>query len=358
MLTDKHGGNLNAASIKYGLAPADFIDFSANLNPLGPPAPLLRHLKTCLNRIDRYPDPRSETLRDALSKEHKLSPENLIITNGSAELFYLIFWALKPRRTLIPVPSFSDYFRAARAADVETVNPILRYENNFNLNEAEFFDLIRRGDLIILCSPHNPTGIIFSESFIHKLIDVVSHNGSWLLIDEAFIDFASDYQGHLQDVSDINNLIVSRSLTKILAVPGIRIGYAAAPGCVIRRLKAVQPPWSVNFLAQEAGMWFCDNHEFALQTVEFIAEEKLVFYQMLNRICGIEMFSSAANFFLLNISGTGYTSGRLTDALGRTGLLVRDCLDFIGLSQNFIRVAVKTRTQNIRLIEELQRLIK
>ena len=335
----EHGGQIyNAAG-----AAENFLDFSANINPLGVSEKVRAAIIENLDGIKNYPDPNATELKAAISQRYKVSAENLILVNGAAEFFYLYLNVTRPRKILIPVPSFSEYERAARAINAEIEYIFTRAEENFQLDFAQDFS----ADLIILGRPNNPTGNLISIDAIKKI-----SNATKILLDESFIDFL--------EVESARNLVsekitVVQSLTKIFAIPGLRLGFAVAEKNLAEKLNAAKDVWNVNFLAQKAGVAALSDEKFLQVTKSYLQIEKKYFVERLKKIPHLQVFEPTANFVLLKFD-TAELAQTVLKKLRQEKILLRNCENFVGLDGRFLRSAIRSHEENLKLLDTLEKI--
>ena len=260
MKTFEHGGNI----YKLDGRADDWLDMSANINPIGLSEAVKFAILSNVDGLVHYPDPRAIELKSAIAKRYNFEIENIITLNGAAEFFYLFFNIFRPQRVLIPIPSFSEYERATKAAACEVKYFTTCAENNFNINFDELIKTIRAESIncVVLANPNNPTGNLFESNSISKLLDEVE----FVMIDESFIDFLSDDFSIRKLLKTQKNLVVVQSLTKFFAVPGLRLGFAAADESIIKRLELGKDVWNVNYLAQKAGVAALNDEEYIIKT--------------------------------------------------------------------------------------------
>ncbi|QHW29977.1 pyridoxal phosphate-dependent class II aminotransferase [Paenibacillus rhizovicinus] len=363
-----HGGDWLTARELYGKQgnEGDFIDFSANMNPFGPPACVGELLRRYESFISRYPDPAVRGLRGKLAERHGVPADCLLVGNGAAELIDLLFRELRPKATVLAEPCFIEY-REAAAKIGSAVHAVgLKAELDFRLTMDAALDKLKQlrenglksGETLwFLGSPNNPTGQTVERTIVEELL----RQGETVAMDEAFMDFAADESGLslLGEAASREKLIVLRSMTKFYAIPGIRLGYMAAEPSLIRRLSELQVPWSVNSLAQLIGEAVLDDAEYAEQTVAWLRTERAWMTEKLQAL-GLFVFGSAAvNHILFALpEHFGWTSERLQAALGPKGLLIRDASRFIGLDNRYVRIAVRLRPDNEALLEQLRELFE
>jgi len=341
----QHGGNIYEIKRREQTS---VLDFSANINPLGIPSRIKKSLSRQLKDLVHYPDTRAHRLVAALVRYWKVKEENVLVGNGSTELIYLILNAFRPDKVILPVPSFTEYERAARieASQVRFIH-MLEGEG-FCLN----FDHINNCDMLFICNPNNPTGNLI----VSNRADIKNIPVKRIVIDEAFMDFVPDekiYTFILEAVRS-KKIIVLRTLTKFFALPGLRVGYLIAHRDIIRVLKEYQMPWSVNVLAQVAAEQCLSEDAFIQRSKQLIAKERAFLYERLGRIRKLKPYPSVANFLLVKIKDKRLTSSCLKERLLKKSILIRDCANFRGLDKQFIRVAVRTHKENMQLVEALE----
>jgi len=351
-----HGGNITQAAWKYGIPKEKLVDFSANINPLGPSRKINSALTNNLGLISSYPDPDCRELKTALAAYLGIDRELLLMGNGAAELIYLFVRVTGCKKALIPVPTFCEYKLSVLSQGGEVIEVDMEEEKGFSLPVEKIVNLIPQVDLIFLCNPNNPTGHVVDRKTIDYILDKSFSHGVIVLVDEAFMDFVPRRYLYtmMPEVGRVSNLIVLYSLTKFFGIPGLRLGAIAAPADLIARMNSSKDPWNVNVLAQVAGIEGLRDREHMQETNRLVSREKKILFEELQVIPGVRPIPGAANFILVDVSKSGLTSGELTDLLGRRGILVRDCNGFTGLAGRYIRLAVKTRPENILLLSALK----
>ena len=208
--------------------------------------------------------------------------------------------------------------------------------------------------MVFLCNPNNPTGQLTRKE---DIIELVNDNPKRLIvIDEAFMDFVEDDEKYsvIKDAPLMDNLIVVRSLTKFYGFPGLRLGYLVANETIVNKLMRYKEPWTVNTIAQVAGMAAINDEEFAANTRQYVSGEKDFLYDGLTMIKGIQPFKPTVNFILVRIEDRGITSSEVQNLLLKNNILIRNCSNFVGLDEKYFRVAVKTREENQKLLSALK----
>jgi threonine-phosphate decarboxylase len=351
----EHGGNLWKASRRFGMPPDQFLDFSANINPLGPPPRVLQSLADHLGLIARYPQPGAEELKGALSKYLDIPVESILLGNGGIELIYLLGGFFHSSRVVIPVPAFGEYGAGHPGSRRKEVP--LDQARDFHLEVGRLAQTLEKGDLVFVGNPNNPTGVLTRREDLLSLYRFVIRQQGILVIDEAFMDFAAGSQSLVREGSQKPGLIITGSLTKFFALPGLRLGYLVTTPTLVKKLKRLLPPWRINGLAQLAGLVALKDRDYQDRTLSLIREERNFLIQGLDAL-GFRTFPSAANFLLVDGRPVQLSAGRLEEYLGVRGILIRNCRSFSNLDEFFFRIGVRTRAENERLLGALAFAIK
>lgn len=359
-----HGGDLITAQELYGHGADAFIDFSANMNPFGPPDCVAGLLGRYADLIRHYPDPAVRALRSKLALHHGVDDSSILAGNGAAELIDLVFRLLRPSHTVLAQPCFVEYGDAAVKAGSRLRTIILQKADEFRLTKRSVRGMLAAlreegvaagKALWFFGSPNNPTGKLVDPALIDELL----LQGERVVIDEAFMDFVTEEAAYslAKTAAACDRLLVIRSMTKFYAIPGIRLGYAIGSPEMIAALRDLQIPWSVNSLAQAIGEAVLEETEYAAATRRFVAEERSWLGAQLASI-GLTVQDSAANYLLVSVpEGMGWTAAMLQQALGGRGILIRDASRFEGLDDSCCRIAVRLRSDNEALLEALRDLL-
>lgn len=345
----QHGGDVYDTPPQKG-----WLDFSANINPLGLAPEIQRVLQEAIGTVIHYPDPRGTVLRTAIGAYYGIPVENVLLGNGASELFYLFFNIMRPHRAIIPVPSFSEYERAALSIGCEVVYFPLQASESFALDEKALARQIDRGDVVLLGNPNNPTGSLLSREKVSFLAHLAEERGAWLILDESFLQFRPDGErvsSHYLS-REYTHVIIMESLTKFFAIPGLRLGFASMSESLRKRMEQGKDVWNVNQLAQLAGVEAFRLSDYRRKSRCLVAEEAAFLMDGLQSLLGISPFGPSVNFILLNVCGTGTTSTVLTKKMREKGILIRDCANYPGLDgRSYLRIAVRSRKENNRLLK-------
>lgn len=339
-----HGGLRRREIEAAGLDPSQVMDFSASLNPYGPPSGIAKALRQAIRDISTYPEPGAEDLEEAIAEKVGCSPEEVLAGAGSTQLIHLTarVFAGEVQRVLIPAHTYGEYEVAARAAGarMETVPmPDLRLEAE-TLTRA-----LRKRAVLYLCNPNNPTGQYFRKQDLYRILEASEDSGSLVVVDEAFRDFVPDAFDSVPLALDSEHAILLRSFTKVFNIPGVRIGYAIGASHLLEPLRGLRPPWSVDAFGQAAGLAALEEDQFVVSSRERLWRNRRAFE------ASLRVLPSMTNFFLLPVED----ARRVRSSLLRRGYLVRDCTSF-GLPGH-IRFAVRRPRENAGLIRAIMRVV-
>lgn len=349
-----HGGNIREAIKRYGLEGRKVLDFSSNVNPLGPSAAARRAAKKALALIDRYPDPDMTDLRKAIARYFGIKPGQVICGNGSNGLIHLIPRVFRPKKVLVPMPTFTEYAAAVEEAGGEVVPLRLNEREGFRVDPLEMAFALKGMDMAFLSNPNNPTGLLMTRAEMAELMGHALQYGVRLVVDEAFMDFIES-ESIVKQAVEASQLICLRSFAKFFGMPGLRIGYAVSDEATIAALRAGQEPWTVTIPAEHAAIAALNDWRHIKKTRRVIERERDRLLSDLRLLPGVEPFPCAANFIFMKVGS--FDAPLLVQKLGLRGLLVRDCSSFPGLDSGFVRIAVRTGRENRRLVKALRELL-
>lgn len=348
MQSFEHGGNIHKVLREAGNGKGEILDFSANINPIGPPEWLRPLISSHLENLVHYPDPEYTAFTEAISKHIGVAGAQIVVGNGTTELLYLIARVLPVKRALIPVPSYVDYVRAAKLGGLPVTTFSMSESLDFRLDCGALAREIRPGDLVIIATPNNPTGSTVDRDTLLALIGACPE--SYFLIDEAFLDF---HEGAQSFAATATNVLTLNSMTKFYGVPGLRIGYATLPIPLAQMVRENLPPWTVNTLAQEFGVMALGDLEYQNKTRKACRTLRQELEQELGSIRQLKVYPAAANYLFVKILGEGNVGDLAKFCLERR-IMIRQCANYTGLDASYFRIAVRTRKENGQLLETLR----
>lgn len=341
-----HGGDWAGYEIEYGKAP---LDFSANASPLGLPEGVRSAVIAALQTADRYPDPLCRKLCAALSEYHSVPAENIVCGNGASDLIYRLCRVLKPKRAAVFVPGFSEYALALREAGA-AVAEIPLSSGDFRLTETKSSQISSDCELLFLCNPNNPTGLLTKRETMSAILKLCREQGTVLCVDECFLDFCENADDFTMcgELKENTRLVILKAFTKTYAMAGLRLGYAlCADTQLAEKLRSSGPPWAVSGIAQAAGIQALCEINYVNQLRDLITAERRRMTAALEAL-GLCVIPGEANFLLFQSADT-----ELAEKLRQHGVLIRDCSNFAGLKTGWYRTAIRTTAENDALLKEL-----
>jgi threonine-phosphate decarboxylase len=332
------------------------VDYSANINPLGLPKSVREAVQKAIRDCEHYPDPFCRELVQKLAAVHSVPAQDILCGNGAADVLFRLAAAIKPRRTLLLAPTFSDYEKAVLAAGSKVDYYPLLERRDFSLDKGILQALTKRIEMVILCTPNNPTGSLIEQDLLLEILNRCQTMGIRLLVDECFLDFVTggDHLSLVRELKTHDQLVILKAFTKMYAMPGLRLGYClTADTCLLEQVREGSQDWSVSVLAQAAGVAALAETAYARETRELISCEREYLLTQLRRI-GFKVYPGQANFLLCRWSG----KLNWVTLLREQGFLIRDCSNFRNLSPGYYRVAVKDRRTNRKLVKTIKDIIK
>ena len=356
-----HGGDVSKVAQEYNISADCLLDFSANINPRGLPRRALERLRRDANDcalLARYPDSSYPSLRHALAQQDDISPDSVLIAEGAEALIGAVLRGIKPTRCLLPMPAFGEYQRACASSGLQIQIHHLGPLRNFELDVPGYAEQFRSFacDCAIINNPHNPSGALLPKRDLIGLVEQLRAAGAFVLIDEAFIDYARA-ESIVSYASRASGVVVIRSLTKFFGCPALRIGYAVGCPGILDKIARVHPAWPVTTLAANTLEEALEDDEFRVSTLLDNESERRRLAQSLEEL-GAHVTPSAANFLLIRLQNTWPDGATTREYLIRHHrIIVRNCDSFIGLEPGrYIRVAVRTARDNNLLLAGLREL--
>jgi threonine-phosphate decarboxylase len=329
------------------------IDFSVNVNPLGVPGSIVELWPLLQKAAFSYPSVQAEELTAALALHLNVKQNEVLVTNGAAEAFFLTASLLAGKKNAIVDPTFVEYRQACESSGCDIISVPLDEREGWQWSIGMLLDVISLVDAIWICHPNNPTGVMYPLNEWEVLLEQAKVYNTILVIDEAFLDFVDSPVDFIPYLKRGYPIILVRSMTKMFHIAGIRLGYVISSPEIISSLSKRQPPWSVNGVAQQIGIACLRETPFVHETIAFVKKEREWLMEQL-LLLGLFVSPSVTNFFLCSIP-EGWTSRDWLMYLAKEGMVVRHTENFNGLNGRFIRLAVKTRSENERLIQTIKK---
>lgn len=342
----QHGGDI----YKY----EEIQDYSSNINLLGTPKAVMEAACTGVKLSFSYPDTQCRKLREAIGKAENIPMDHIICGNGAADLIFSLIVGKKPKKAMIPAPTFYEYEQALRAVDCEIVYHYAEELNGFLLQEDFLEKITKDLDVIFLCNPNNPTGTLIKKEYMQRILKKCELCQVLLVVDECFMDFVEGFEEFsIKDSCGTSKaLFVLKAFTKLYAMPGLRLGYGLSSNIeLLEIIRRVSQPWSVSIPAQLAGTAALEEKEYVKRTMELLKEEKIFLLEELKKL-KLKVYGSKANYIFFR------GEKKLHQACLKRGFLIRDCSNYEGLEEGYYRIVVKTHEENKQLIKMLQEVIK
>jgi threonine-phosphate decarboxylase len=347
-----HGGNVYALARRLGRAPTEILDLSSNVNPFGPPPGLYEHLARQIDAVSLLPEVDNQGILRSYAEHLGISADRLIAGNGTTQFIYSIPAVLNVRKALIVGPTYSDYEDACRLQGAAFEYFLCTELDNFRPAMDDLEKATARADAVFICNPNNPTGALIPADELKRLCR--RNPRARFIVDESYLPFVADGEKQSLVACGFDNLLVLLSISKIYRIPGLRVGFLAASPATIQAFTRAMWPWSVNSLAQAAVRFLCDAGpavgDFVAQSRTRLESERRKFERRLVHIPGLKVFPSPTSFFLVRLPD-GLSAARVSTALSEEGILIRDCSNFTGLTDRFIRISPKTASANRRVAE-------
>ena len=357
---EHHGGEIYNLNLN---SPYQILDFSTNINPFFSYNLIKHSYMDSIYGINKYPDSHSTNLRREIVNyfQNKITAKNLIVSAGSMDLISIfcdIFVNFNDE-IIINQPTFSEYAWAVKKKKGKIISVYRRPENNFQISsDSVIEEMTSKSKIIFICNPNNPNGLLEDPRDLIEIINVASEKDIFIFLDEAFIDFCGESNSFVSNISSYDNLFISRTFTKFFGIPGLRIGFGVSSPEIIELLNRFQNLWPVNCIAQNIAIKMLKSKNFLKKSLNLISEEYNFLVNELNQIHRLKTYPSQTNYILINLENTGLTASELKTKLLEEGILIRDCSNFEGLDDYYIRIGIKTRDLNKKFIDSLKKVIK
>ena len=343
MTKHKHGGDV----YRY----ENYLDFSANCNPLGLPEGVRSAIIQAVDSVVHYPDVQCEKLKEAIGQYEQVPIRQIVCGNGAAEVIFSLCLAMKPKRALLPAPTFAEYQQALESVDCAVDYVWLGEQKGFILDEEILKQVEKtRPDVVFVCNPNNPTGVLTKKTLLEQLLCLCEQTNTFLVLDECFLDFVEESECYTMKeyLSQMKNLLIVKAFTKRYAMAGVRLGYGLTGNeQLIQQMELVTQPWNVSGLAQAAGIAALQETAYVKRGQELIVRERSYLQKQLGQL-GLQLYDSRANYlFFLGPED-------LPERMKKHKILIRDCSNYPNLRKGFCRIAVRTHEENEQLINALK----
>ncbi|KAB3532851.1 pyridoxal phosphate-dependent aminotransferase [Alkaliphilus serpentinus] len=345
----KHGGDTLSFQHLYN---GEILDFSSNINPLGPPEGLKEYIMEAFDDLRVYPDIQYRHLKEEIAQYLGCGATEVVVGNGAMDIIHTL--CILFDRVIVPYPSFIEYIEQPQILGKEVVK--VKLSEDFEIQPEELLPHLHRGNLLILGNPNNPTGKRISKDVLISLHQEIKEKGAFLVLDEVFWEFCDMDYDSIQLFRGSNHVCVLRAATKFFALPGIRLGYGYTSEAMAKEYHKGALPWSVNTFADAAGRRIFRERDYIEKSKRYMAEERNFMLKELKIIKPIKVFQTHCNFILIQLLQD--TEEDLFNHMIKEGIMIRKASTFEGLDNRYIRIAIKDRGSNLRLIESFKHYFK
>ena len=340
MQLPNHGANPQNVYSQLGLnMPTEVHDFSENVNAAGPPAFVEARWRTFYPLIQRYPDPDGEPFLTKVAHFHQIEKDSIVLGNGASELFSVLARRYANKRVIIVHPTFSEYERTLKAAGAEVVSIIVEDFVQYTLPMECLYQHMVNADALYICTPNNPTGVLPKKEELLRLIAYGAEVNCELIFDEAFIDWVSEAHSLIGYVASHSHVIVVRSMTKMYAIPGLRLGYLVASQAIVCELKAMLSHWNLNAFALVIGAGCLDEHDYCLQAIDYAKHQRECLQRFLEEN-GCRVTNSVTNYVCFTLPSNQQADIFFSYCLAE-GVVLRHTKNFKGLNGEWFRIGIK-----------------
>lgn len=354
MKNSTHGGNIYKKAKELGISENQILDYSANISPLGIPSHIKKAMVDAIEGTINYPDPDCTALREVIGRQDGVEPDCVTCGNGGADLLYRLAFGLKPKKVLLPVPAFVEYEEAMTAAGARMVYETM--DEDFHIREDMTERITEDTDLVILCNPNNPTGLLTPRRQVLAVLERAKEMHCRVLVDECFLEICREEEQYTVKsyLKEYPNLMILKSFTKLYAIPGVRLGYLfCADREVIAQVNRAGQAWSVSHIAQCAGVAALSHPEYKAAVIDAV-EKELIYMKKEMANLPLTLYDGRANYLFFRTPGVTDLDRRLESR----GIMIRNCSNYVNLGNDYWRIAVKTHEENVILLQELRQALR
>ena len=340
----------------FNLKKEDIIKLGSNENPWGPSPKAIKAIEDEIKSINRYPESQLKELVTEIAKYSGVKDSQVIIGgDGADEIIDVLAKTFidEGDEFIVPLPSYMYYEYLLQQYGAKPVYAKWDLDKN-ELDVDSIFDAITdKTKMMFLCSPNNPTGTLIDKEV---LVDIASKNPEILIvIDEAYFEYSEVTNKDL--INEFDNIFIIRTMSKVLGLAGMRIGYGLACEEIIEYMHRIKPVFSLTRLSFVAALNTFRDTQYIEESIKKGIESRQYLYDELSKIDSLNVFPSKSNFMLIGIRGTGFTASELALELMKRGIIVRDCTSFKGLDEYWIRISICTLEEDKKFIEIIKEVL-
>lgn len=345
---------------EFGVKKEDIIKLGSNENPWGPSPKVKEAIEEELKNINRYPESDVEALKKEFAKYSNVSPEQIIVGgDGADELIDTLAKTFieKGDEFIVPLPSYMYYEFLFKPYGAIPHYARWNLETN-TLDLDSVLDAINeKTKMLFLCSPNNPTGALISQDEFRTILNKTNKSkggvcDALVVIDEAYFEYSETTNVNLLDEYD--NIFIIRTMSKVLGLAGMRIGYGISSKEIIEYMHRIKPVFSLTKLSYVAALTTMQDKEYIEESIKKGIESREYLYNEINKMKSVKVYKSYSNFMLIDIHDTGFTAAELTKEFMKRGMIVRDCTSFKGIDEYYIRISICTLEEDAKFIEAMK----
>lgn len=349
-----HGSDVEKIEKRFGIKADEIVSFAANVSPLGVSDKYLEGITDKLHCVERYPERDYRRLREAISSYCDADPMHIMVGSGSSEIISAVIKHIMRPNVLIVSPAYSEYERNVTIAGGRARYHALREEDGFRFDAARLTDaLAEEDDILMICNPVNPTGCAIEASELETVLNTCEKLHIICVVDETYIDFADEKYDATSLTDKYPSLFVIRSMSKFFCAPGLRLGYAVSSDeALLDSIEENKDPWSVSSLSVEAAILMLSDKEYIIRARRYMEEERQRVCSMLDELRekGLSYIRPAANFVLVHLPDNGPSAEKLFNMAINEKMMIRNCADYPGLENGYIRFCFMKSEDDDRLI--------
>ena len=341
---------------EFNLKKDEIIKLGSNENPWGPSPKAMEAIKKEIPSINRYPESQLKELVSEMARYSGVEDSQVIVGgDGADEIIDVLAKTFidEGDEFIVPLPSYMYYEYLLQQYGARPVYAKWNLDKN-ELDVDSIFEAIgERTKMIFLCSPNNPTGTLIQKDV---LADIASKNPDILVVvDEAYFEYSEVTNKDL--INEFNNIFIIRTMSKVLGLAGMRIGYGLACSEIIEYMHRIKPVFSLTRLSFVAALNTFRDTEYIEESIRKGIESRQYLYDELSKIDSLNVFPSKSNFMLIGIRDTGFTASQLALELMKRGIIVRDCTSFKGLDEYWIRISICTLDEDKKFIDIIKEVL-
>lgn len=350
------GKSQDEIASEFNLNKDDIIKLGSNENPFGPSPKAIEAIEKECKNINRYPESVLSELQQELADYSGVNQSQVIVGgDGADEIIDVLAKTFIDNgdEFIVPLPSYMYYEYLLQQYGAHPVYAKWNLDEN-KLDVNSILDAItNKTKMIFLCTPNNPSGTLIDKEDIKRI--AYQNPDILIVVDEAYFEYAEITNKDL--INDFNNIFIIRTMSKVMGLAGMRVGYGLACDEIIEYMHRIKPVFSLTRLSYVATLNTLRDKDYINSSIEKGIESRQYLYEELSKIDSLNVFPSKSNFMLIGIKDTGFTASELSLELMKKGVIVRDCTSFKGLDEYWIRISICTLEEDERFISIMKEVL-